>query len=154
MAQPAGEPRPQFNKPFPQIWLMLGSLVLAGAGVFVALPQVLPVFEANPLLNSFIGLIFAFGVSACFYQVAQLYRSVRWIETFVLGESDESTRVPSMLAPLATLLRTRGARMQLNSTSTRSNATWNRTIRDSSRSSTASGGAHDREGTTTAGARS
>jgi hypothetical protein len=99
---------------------MLGSLGLAGGGVFVALPNVLPVFEANPLLNGFIGLIFGFGVLACFYQVAQLYRSVRWIETFVLGEADEATRVPSMLAPLATLLRTRGARMQLNSTSTRS----------------------------------
>jgi hypothetical protein len=120
MAQPDGEPRPQFKKPFPQILMMLGSLGLAGAGVFVALPRVLPVFEANPLLNGFILLVFGIGVLACFYQVAQLYRSVRWIEVFVLGEADEPARVPSMLAPLATLLRTRGARMQLNSTSTRS----------------------------------
>jgi hypothetical protein len=120
MAQPDGEIRPQFSRPFRQITLMLIALGLSGFGVFVALPRVLPVFEANPYLNGFIVIVFIIGVVACFYQVVQLIGSVRWIEAFAAGESDEQDRPPSLLTPLATLLRSRGARMQLNSSSTRS----------------------------------
>ena len=120
MAQPDGEIRPQFSQPWRQIMSMLIALGLAGAGVFVALPRVLSVFQANPYLNGFIVIVFFIGVIACFYQVIQLIGSVRWIETFAAGESDEQDRPPSLLAPLATLLRSRGARMQLNSSSTRS----------------------------------
>jgi len=88
--------------------------------VFFALPRVLPVFQANPFLNGFIFVVFIIGVLACFYQVTQLIGSVRWIESFASGESDSSTRPPQLLAPLASLLRSRGARMQLSSSSTRS----------------------------------
>ena len=120
MAQPQGETRPQFSQPFRQITMMLTALGLSGFGVFVALPRVLPVFEANPYLNGFILFVFVIGVLACFYQVIQLIGSVRWIEGFAAGESSELDSPPSLLAPLATLLRTRGARMQLSSSSTRS----------------------------------
>lgn len=120
MAQPDSEARPQFSQPFRQILLMLIVLGLSGFGTFIALPKVLPVFEANPYLNGFIVLVFAIGVLACFYQLFQLIGSVRWIETFVSGNERPGTRPPSMLAPLASLLRSRGARMQISSTSTRS----------------------------------
>ena len=46
----------------------------------LALPRVLPVFEANPYLNGFILFVFVVGVLACFWQVLQLIGSVRWIE--------------------------------------------------------------------------
>jgi hypothetical protein len=84
------------------------------------MPRVLPVFQANPYLNGFILLVFLIGVLACFWQVVQLIGSVRWIEEFAAGHEREDTRPPSMLAPLASLLRSRAARMQISSSSTRS----------------------------------
>lgn len=120
MAQPDREARPQFSHPTRQILMMLVVIGLSGFGVFVAMPRVLPVFQANPYLNGFILLVFLIGVLACFWQVVQLIGSVRWIEEFAAGHEREDTRPPSMLAPLASLLRSRVARMQISSSSTRS----------------------------------
>ncbi|MCE8520315.1 biopolymer transporter ExbB [Ruegeria pomeroyi] len=120
MAQPDREARPQFSHPTRQILMMLIVIGLSGFGVFVAMPRVLPVFQANPYLNGFILLVFLIGVLACFWQVVQLIGSVRWIEEFAAGHEREDTRPPSMLAPLASLLRSRAARMQISSSSTRS----------------------------------
>jgi len=120
MALPDHEIRPVFSQPVRQISLMLIVLALSGFGSFLALPRVLPVFQANPYLNGFIIFVFIIGVLACFYQVFQLIGSVRWIESFANGTLDNSVRAPLLLAPLATLLRQRGVRMQVSSSSTRS----------------------------------
>ncbi|WP_170325964.1 biopolymer transporter ExbB [Ruegeria arenilitoris] len=120
MAQAHQGARPHFSQPIRQIVTMLVAIALAGFGVFMALPYVLPVFYANPYLNGFIILVFIIGVFACFYQVTQLIGSVRWIEAFVGGVVREDARTPQLLAPLASLLRERGARSQISSTSTRS----------------------------------
>lgn len=120
MAQPDREHKPQFSQPVRQISLMLIVLGLTGVGAFLALPSVFPIFASNPWLNGFIILVFVIGVVACFYQVFQLIGSVRWIENFASDNPDPDTMAPPMLAPLAALLRTRGARMQVNASSTRS----------------------------------
>ncbi len=120
MAQPDREAKLQFSQPFRQITLMLLVLGLSGFGVFIALPRVLPVFLANPYLNGFIFFVFLIGVVACFYQVIQLIGSVRWIENFASDADDAEGAPPQMLAPLAALLRNRGARCQVSATSTRS----------------------------------
>ncbi|WP_171229013.1 biopolymer transporter ExbB [Ruegeria sp. HKCCA4008] len=120
MAQAHQGARPHFSHPIRQILLMLMAIGLSGLGVFLALPYVLPVFYANPYLNGFILIVFLIGVLACFYQVTQLIGSVRWIEAFVGGVVREDARTPQLLAPLASLLRERGARSQISSTSTRS----------------------------------
>lgn len=113
------ETQPQFSRPwwkFGQILIVLG---LTAAGAYLAMPSVLPVFAANPYLNGFIGLVFLIGVFACFYQVLQLFVSIRWLQRFT-AESEEAGQAPQLLAPLANLLRSRGARMQINASSTRS----------------------------------
>ncbi len=120
MAPTGRDIRPQFSQPVRQILLMLIVLGLSGFGAFVALPRVLPVFQANPFLNGFILMVFVIGVVACFYQVLQLIGSVRWIESFASDMMLENVKAPPMLAPLAALLRTRGARMQVGASSTRS----------------------------------
>ncbi|WP_375228891.1 biopolymer transporter ExbB [Roseobacter sp. S98] len=120
MALPDQEIRPVFSQPVRQISLMLIVLALSGFGAFLALPRVLPVFEANPYLNGFILFVFVIGVFACFYQVFQLIGSVRWIERFATDTLDSSIKAPQLLAPLAALLRQRGARMQVSATSSRS----------------------------------
>jgi len=104
-----------------QIISMLIVLGLVSAGAVFAYPRVSGVFLANPYLNGFIALVFVIGVLSCFGQVYQLIGSVRWIEGFALSRpGHEVIRAPQLLAPLATLLRSRGARMQLSSSSSRS----------------------------------
>lgn len=120
MAPPDRQLRPQFSQPVRQSLSMLVVLGLSGFGVFLALPQVLGVFQANPALNGFIVFVFVIGVLACFWQVLQLIGSVRWIEGFASDMIVENVKAPPMLAPLASLLRTRGARMQVGASSTRS----------------------------------
>lgn len=121
MALRETEAAPHFSQPLRQIVSMLLALGLVAVGVYFALPRVLPVFTANPYLNGFIALVFMIGVLSCFGQVAQLIRSVRWIEGFATErEGHDLRQAPGLLAPLATLLRSRGARMQLSATSSRS----------------------------------
>ena len=120
MVNPTREARPQFSQPIRQIVTMLLVLGLSVAGAVLALPRVLPVFQANPYLNSFIFFVFVIGVVACFWQVITLIGSVRWIERFAATETAPEGTAPRLLAPLATLLRSRGARMQINQASSRS----------------------------------
>ena len=110
-----------FSQPIRQIVLMLLVLALVASGGTLAAPRVLPVFEANHYLNGFILFVFFIGVVGCFWQVAQLITSVRWIERFV-GKHDDvmDAKAPRLLAPLATLLRTRGMAMQIGASSNRS----------------------------------
>ncbi len=121
MATGDQEAEPQFSQPIRQVIMMLAVLGLVAAGVVFAYPQIGPVFLANPYLNGFIFAVFLIGVAATFAQVWQLIKSVAWIEGFArerLGA--DLIKAPGLLAPLATLLRSRGARMQLSASSTRS----------------------------------
>ncbi|MDJ0628015.1 MAG: biopolymer transporter ExbB [Rhodobacter sp.] len=121
MDQPDREAEPFFSQPVRQIVLMLVVLGLVGVGAFFALPRVQSVFAANPYLNGFIVFVFVIGVFACFWQVAQLFLSVNWILGFARGQPEyQTSKAPRLLAPLAALLRTRGARMQISSSSARS----------------------------------
>ncbi len=121
MDQPDREVEPQFSHPVRQIILMLIVLGMTGFGAFIALPRVLPVFQANPYLNGFIIFVFFIGVVACFWQVIQLIGSVRWIEAFAAqNPGHDMIKAPLLLAPLATLLRQRSKRMQIASSSAQS----------------------------------
>lgn len=121
MEQPDREVEPHFSHPVRQIILMLIVLGLTGVLGYLAAPSVMPVFEANPYLNGFIALVFVIGVLACFGQVFSLINSVRWIENFAAErEGGDTANAPSLLAPLAALLRKRGARTQIGTSSTQS----------------------------------
>lgn len=121
MDQPGSEAELNFTQPYSQVFTMAVVLGLTGLGVFVAAPRVLPVFIQNPWLNGFILFVFFIGVLACFWQVYQLVQSVRWIENFRdPGTPISQVQAPRLLAPLATLLRSRGVRMQISASSTRS----------------------------------
>ena len=121
MDQPDRRVEPHFSQPWRQIVIMVLVLALAGAGAFMALPSVLPVFEANPYLNGFIFFVFLIGVVACFWQVFQLIGSARWIEGFASDSTGhEMAKPPLLLAPLAALLRQRSKRRQISQSSARS----------------------------------
>ena len=121
MDQPNQGARQHFSQPIRQITLMVIVLGLVSFGVYVALPRVLPVFLANPYLNGFIAFVFVIGVVACFWQVIQLVGSVNWIERFIgIQPRQQGKRAPRLLAPLAGLMRERGAQSQISSSSSRS----------------------------------
>ena len=109
-----------FSQPIRQVLLMLSVLALTSAGTVVAAPRVLAVFTANLWLNGFILFVFFVGVISCFVQVVQLKKSVRWIEEFVNKPHKGSAKAPQLLAPLATLLRSRGASIQISASSSQS----------------------------------
>jgi hypothetical protein len=115
------EAKLQFTRPIRQIVSMLVVVGVTAFGVFMAAPSVLPVFLSNTYLNGFIAVVFLIGVLTCFIQVVQLMSSVRWIKEFAAAGGGETERaVPGLLLPLANLLRSRGAHMQIASTSARS----------------------------------
>jgi len=115
------EAEPQFTQPVRQIMSMLIVLGLVGAGIYLGFTQLNAIFWSNPYLNGMILAVFLLGVLSCFGQVYQLMRSVGWIEGFSKHKAGSDADVaPGLLAPLATLLRSRGAQMQLSSSSGRS----------------------------------
>ncbi|GHD99967.1 motA/TolQ/ExbB proton channel family protein [Defluviimonas sp. 20V17] len=118
MDRPAGEAEQFFKQPVRQLTTMLVVVGLVSVGGYVAWPRVSGVFLANPYLNGLIFFVFLVGVASCFLQVFRLFASVRWIGDFINHiPGHQFVRVPRMLAPLAQLLRTRGARSQISSTS-------------------------------------
>lgn len=111
----------QFSQPIQQIVAMLLACVLVGAGAWVIHQDVLGILSANPLLNGFIFFVFALGVVTCFWQVYILVQSVSWIEAFAQRRPGfEDAAPPRLLAPLAQLLRSRGAKTQISASSSRS----------------------------------
>ena len=110
-----------FSQPIRQIVLMLSVCVLVAAGAWLIFDTVLGIFGSNPLLNGFIAAVFLFGVATCFWQVLILMQSVSWIEDFVRHiPGHENTIPPRLLAPLAQLLRSRGAQSTISASSSRS----------------------------------
>ena len=110
-----------FSQPIRQIVTMLIVSGLVGFGGWVIHAEVAEIFRTNPLLNGFIGLVFLLGVLTCFWQVLILMQSVSWIEGFARHTPGHDITIPpKLLAPLAALLRTRGAKMQISASSTRS----------------------------------
>ena len=121
MDKTTAEAELSFTHPIRQIVLMLLVVVLVSIGAFVAWGLLSGVFLANVWLNGFIGMVFVFGILACFWQVLQLMQSVRWILGFTRPDgTSEQVHAPRLLAPLAALLRSRGARMQISASSSRS----------------------------------
>jgi hypothetical protein len=110
-----------FSQPIRQIVTMLIVSGLVCFGAWVISAEVIEIFATNWLLNGFIGMVFLLGVLTCFWQVLILMQSVNWIEGFARHTpGHELTTPPKLLAPLAALLRTRGAKMQISSSSSRS----------------------------------
>ncbi|MDP3341187.1 MAG: biopolymer transporter ExbB [Frigidibacter sp.] len=99
--------------------LIVTGLVCAGA--FLAYTSIASIFASNPWLNGLIIGVFVLGILTCFWQVVVLAQSVSWIEGFAAGNpGHDFAAPPRLLAPLAALLRSRGARGQISNSSARS----------------------------------
>ena len=111
----------RFTRPIRQVVLLVLVTLFVAVGLYATFPMLRGVFLAKPLLNGFVGLVFLFGIIICFLQLLQLLQSVRWIDDFVRRRpGHDQTTPPRLLAPLAALLRSRGAKMQISSSNARS----------------------------------
>jgi len=121
MEKNRGDTSPTFSQPIRQIVSMLIVCVLVGSGSWLILDEVVGILKVNPLFNGFIAGVFLLGVATCFWQVLILAQSVSWIEDFVRHvPGHDNASPPRLLAPLASLLRSRGSRTQISSSSSRS----------------------------------
>jgi len=121
MSQAQPENDPHFTQPVNQLTIMTICVILVSVGGWLSYAALLPVFLANIYLNGFIFGVFILGVLACFWQLLTLISSVSWIEGFALNRpGHEFVKPPGLLASLANLLRKRGARNALTSSSTQS----------------------------------
>ncbi len=110
-----------FTQPLRQLITMLAAFAAVLAGTWLILPVAETVFLTNLWLNGTILLVFVIGVMACFWQVIQIMISVAWIGDFAEQRPGfDYTSAPSLLAPLAALLRSRGVGSQISASSSRS----------------------------------
>jgi hypothetical protein len=121
MQKPAQDTTTRFSQPIRQIVTMLIAFALVVAGAWLIADTVIEIIATNLWLNGFIAAVFFLAVGTCFWQVFSLVQSVSWIESFARHDPGSAdVEPPLLLAPLAQLLRSRGARSQLTSSSTRS----------------------------------
>ena len=114
-------PRTTFTQPTQQIVLMMAVLASVCVGGFLMTAQIRTVFFANIYLNAFIMFVFVLGVLATFWQVAQVFASVKWLRNLQAGfMGHEFIQPPALLASMAPLLREGGMKKRLATSSTRS----------------------------------
>jgi len=111
---------PFSKKPTGQLVTMLLIVGLVSVGGYFAFSQLSGVFLSNLYLNGAIFFFFLIGVLACFWQVIQIFNSVRWIKGFAAQNvGHEMVKAPRLLAPLAALLRARGLDKPIGASSAR-----------------------------------
>ena len=93
----------------PRVYLvhMTVFVLLVGILVVVILPGLLSAFMANPMLNGVIVATLLFGIIHSFRMVVRLFREVNWVNRFRESGQDDDARPPSLLAPMAFLLKNR-----------------------------------------------
>lgn len=108
----------------PSIYLgrMFTFLILVGMIAAVLYPQFKPAFLSNPWLNGVIVGVLFIGILHSFRQVSRLSPEVRWVNNFRIADPGLSVdgKPPTLLAPMATMLRDRTGSLSLSTVSMRS----------------------------------
>jgi len=97
----------------PKIYLVRMVIFLALVAVVAILlsGQLTVAFSSNPLLNLLIFFVLLLGIAWNLVQVTRLTPEVRWLETFQQNRSRlAALPPPKLLAPMASMLVSRGAR--------------------------------------------
>ncbi len=100
---------------------MLLFLGFVGFVVAVLAPQFYSAFQANPGLNGLIIIVLGIGILFAFWQVFRLYPEIRWVNAFRIADPGLAiSHRPTLLAPMATMLRDRTGTLSLSTASMRS----------------------------------
>lgn len=113
------DPGPIFSQPVRAFTAMVLVCLFAGAVLWLIQRQIEDILFSNLVLNGVIAFVFLVGVVICFWQVWRLAKSVGWIEAFVASPDDGAGVPPALLAPLATLLRSRRHKSAISASSGR-----------------------------------
>ncbi len=96
-------------------------VILIGIIAAVLVPQLQSAILTNPFLNGLIIAVLGFGVLYAFGQVLRLYPEIRWVNAFRIADPGlNAGHRPTLLAPMATMLRDRTGALSLSATSMRS----------------------------------
>ncbi|HQS46457.1 MAG TPA: flagellar motor protein MotA [Xanthobacteraceae bacterium] len=107
----------------PRIFLvrMVIFLLLCAALAAVLYQQIQAAFLNNPGLNAVIFGVLACGIILAIRQVSRLFAEVEWVNSFRLADPGLAvSRAPTLLAPMAALLRDRMGRMAISQATMRS----------------------------------
>ncbi len=120
--------QPDFTPPLhmtlskPSIFLvrMLVFLALVGFITAIISPMLIVAFKTNPALNGLILGVLFFGILFAFRQVARLYPEIGWVNAFRIADPGlASGASPTLLAPMATMLRERKGTLSLSTNAMR-----------------------------------
>ncbi|WP_350335183.1 flagellar motor protein MotA [Coralliovum pocilloporae] len=111
----------KLSSPQIYLWRMVIFLIIAAFVPFILYRQVLDAFNANVFLNGVILAVLFFGVILAFRQVILLFPEVRWVNGYRVSDEGISMEAhPTLLAPMATMLRDRQSQMAMSPTTMRS----------------------------------
>ena len=106
----------------PGVFLLRMSVFLILAGFFAAIlnQQIIAAFKSNPGLNALILGVLFIGIIYFIRQVTRLYPEVRWVNGFRISDPGLAMDVrPTLLAPMATMLRDRRGSLSLSTNAMR-----------------------------------
>lgn len=109
------------SNPFVFVTRMLLFILLAGLIGFILSEKLMTAFMHNMVLNSLILGVLAIGIIYTFQQVLRLKPEIRWVNNFRPNDPTSSgSRMPVMLAPMASLLTRRQGHGGISPTAMRS----------------------------------
>lgn len=94
------------NSPTIYLVKMIIFLILVGMIGAIITPQLVTAFWSNPFINGLIIFVLVVGILLSFRQVTRLFPEVRWVNSLQSGDLQHAGE-PTLLAPIATILRNR-----------------------------------------------
>ncbi len=86
---------------------MIIFLVLISLVALIISLQLISAFWSNPFINGLILFVLIIGIMLSFRQIIRLIPEVRWVNSLQSGENNLNVRQPSLLAPVAVIMRER-----------------------------------------------
>lgn len=109
----------KLSSPFMFLVAMLVFLALVSFLCLILYRSIFEFFSTNPGLNGLILGVLVVGIVLSFARVIRLMPEVAWVNSFRRGQAGESSRKPTLLAPMEAMLGDRSA-VTLSTNSTQS----------------------------------
>lgn len=111
----------RFTHPGTYLFRMFIFILIISFFIFIIQDDLLKAFTANPIINTIISSVLAFGILYILWLTTNLFREVRWVNNFQNGDSHADIgSPPSLLAPMATMMLDHKYEITLSASSMRS----------------------------------
>lgn len=103
------QPYDPYHLASPTVYLvkMIIFLVIVALVAAALYEQIISFFWSNPFINGLILVVLAIGILLSFRQVVRLFPEVAWVNSLQDGNPQAQERFPTLLSPVAVLLRDR-----------------------------------------------